>query len=170
MGNLDDKKEEITAAEGVRPILVAVDFSSDSKAAFIWGLKHAALMAAPLILLHVIHDPAENPGFYNKEGHSALLPLRDVALEKMEAFMRSVLADHVETDDKPSIEKMLVDGLPSGRIVDVANQQNAQLIVMGTRGRTGLPSLLLGSVAKQVLKESATPVVIAKTKPPQKPE
>jgi len=167
---MTDKSESISTAEAVPPVLVAVDFSADSEAAFIWGLQQAALIAAPLVLLHVIHDPAENPGFYNKEGHSALLPLRDVASEKMDAFILEALANHPELNDKVTIEKLLVDGLPSGRIIDVADQQQAQVIVMGTRGRTGLPSLLLGSVAKQVLKESVMPVVIVKSKPSEKSE
>lgn len=78
---MDEKSDTLFSMKGARPILVAVDFSSDSEAALIWALKHAALISAPIIALHVIHDPAETPGFYNKPGHSALLPLEDVALE-----------------------------------------------------------------------------------------
>lgn len=152
------------------PILVAVDFSADSEAAFIWGLKQAAMMAAPLILLHVIHDPAESPGFYNKEGQSTLLPLQDVAMEKMDAFLIQAFEAHPEIDDTFEIEKLLVKGLPSGRIVEVAQKRQARLIVMGTRGRTKLASLLLGSVAKQVLKTADVPVVIAKAKPAEPSE
>ncbi len=44
---MDEKSDISVSAKGVRPVLVAVDFSSDSKAALIWGLKHAALISAP---------------------------------------------------------------------------------------------------------------------------
>ena len=152
------------------PILVAVDFSDDSEAAFVWALKHAALIAAPIALLHVIHDSAESPGFYNKEGQSALLPLEDVAMEKMDEFVQRVSEAHPAFEIAP-IEKILIAGLPPGRIIEVANQKSAQLIVMGTRGRTGLSDLLLGSVAKHVLQGSDLPVVVLKanqTIPPEK--
>lgn len=146
-----------------KPVLAAVDFSDDSEAAFVWALKQAALVSAPIALLHVIHDSAENPGFYNKEGHSALLPLEDVAHEKMDEFVQKVFEAHPDIE-KPPIEKILIAGLPPGRIIEVANHKNAQLIVMGTRGRSSLSELLLGSVAKHVLQRSEIPVVVVKTK------
>ncbi len=117
--------------------------------------------------MHVIHDPAETPGFYNKPGHSALLPLEDVASEKMEAFILSISGAHPELENMLSIDKKFATGLPAGRIVEVAEHEKAQLIAMGTRGRTGLSGLLLGSVAKRVLQESDIPVVIVKSEQPK---
>ena len=164
---MDEKSNISFSTKGARPVLVAVDFSSDSEAALIWGLKHAALISAPIIVLHVIHDPAETPGFYNKPGHSALLPLEDVASEKMETFILSISEARPELENMLVIEKMFATGLPPGRIIEVAEHENAQLIVMGTRGRTGLSNLLLGSVAKQVLQGSDIPVVVVKSDQPK---
>jgi nucleotide-binding universal stress UspA family protein len=164
---MDKKPNIFTGSKGARPILVAVDFSSDSKAALIWSLKHSALISAPVIILHVIHDPAENPGFYNKPGHSALLPLEDVAAEKMEAFILETSEAHPDLENMLLIDKKFATGLPPGRIIEVAEHEKAQLIVMGTRGRTGLSNLLLGSVAKHVLQGSDIPVVVVKSDQPQ---
>ena len=164
---MDENSDISFSAKGVRPVLVAVDFSSDSEAALIWGLKHAALISAPIIVLHVIHDPAESPGFYNKPGHSALLPLEDIASEKMEAFILRISEAHPELENMMSIDKKFATGLPPGRIVEVAEHEKSQLIVMGTRGRTGLSDLLLGSVAKHVLQGSDIPVVIVKSEQPK---
>ena len=164
---MDEKSDILFGTKGARPILVAVDFSFDSKAALIWALKHAALISAPVIALHVIHDPAETPGFYNKPGHSALLPLEDVAAEKMEAFILSISETHPELENLSLIDKKFAAGLPPGRIIEVAELEKAQLIVMGTRGRTGLSNLLLGSVAKQVLQGSDIPVVVVKSDQPK---
>ena len=166
---MDEKSDTLFSMKGARPILVAVDFSSDSEAALIWALKHAALISAPIIALHVIHDPAETPEFYNKPGHSALLPLEDVASEKMEAFILSISEAHPELENMLVIDKKFATGLPPGRIIEVAEHEKPQLIVMGTRGRTGLSNLLLGSVAKQVLQESDIPVVVVKSDQPKQP-
>jgi len=167
---MDEKSDILFGAKGAHPILVAVDFSFDSKAALIWALKQAALISAPVIALHVIHDPAETPGFYNKPGHSALLPLEDVASEKMDDFIVSISAEYGEPENLSLIEKKFATGLPPGRIIEVANLEKAQLIVMGTRGRTGLSNLLLGSVAKQVLQGSDIPVVVVKSDQPMQPD
>lgn len=163
---MDKNTDILSSTKDDRPILIAVDFSSDSEAALIWGLKHAALISAPIIVLHVIHDPAETPGFYNKPGHSTLLPLEEVASEKMEAFISLISEAHPELENMLVIEKVFATGLPPGRIVEVAKHEKARLIVMGTRGRTGLSDLLLGSVAKHVLQGSNIPVVVVKNDQP----
>ena len=59
------------------PILVATDFSEDSKAALLWACKLAECTGAPLILLHVVHDLASNPGsIYPEKSRSACNPCR----------------------------------------------------------------------------------------------
>jgi len=160
---MDEKSEVSGGSSQARPVLVAVDFSSDSESALIWGVNYAHLISAPLIALHVIHDSVDNPGFYNKEGHSALLPLEEIAREKMDDFFQGLSENHPELKDLLLVDRKFATGIPAGRIVEVAANENAQIIVMGTRGRTGLSNLLLGSVAKQVLQGSAIPVVVLKS-------
>jgi nucleotide-binding universal stress UspA family protein len=63
------------------------------------------------------------------------------------------------------METMLVSGLPSGRITEVANEIGADLIVVGSRGRTGLPHVMLGSVAERVVQIARTPVTVVKAGP-----
>lgn len=167
---MEDESNISSGANSTRPVLVAVDFSLDSEAALIWGLKQAALISASVIILHVVHDPAEAPGFYNKDGHSTLLPLEEVAMEKMDAFIRQVSAAHPELENISLVSKKFASGLPAGRITEVAELENAQLIVMGTRGRAGLSNLLLGSVAKKVLQGSDIPVVVVKSEQPRQAE
>jgi len=167
---MDDMTDISFKTKGAEPILIAVDFSSDSEAAFIWGVKQAALISAPIIVLHVVHDPAEKPGFYNKPGQSALLPLEEVALEKMEAFIQMASEAYAELDNAPIIDKKFVAGLPAGRIIEVADHENAQFIVIGTRGRSGLSNLLLGSVATHVLQGAKMPVVVVKSDQPKQPD
>ena len=53
-------------------------------------------------------------------------------------------------------------GLPANRILEVAADEDAQLIVMGSKGRTGLKNLLIGSKSERVAKLSPVPVTIVK--------
>ena len=56
-----------------QPILVPVDFSPHSEAALVFATKLAALMKVPVIVLHVVHDPGDAPGFYaSKRGKNGL--------------------------------------------------------------------------------------------------
>ena len=59
-------------------------------------------------------------------------------------------------------EQQFVRGLPASRITEVSELLNASLIVMGSRGITGLPHKLLGPVAERVVELSKAPVVVVK--------
>ncbi len=145
------------------PVLAAVDFSADSAQAVVWAAKQAAMEHAPLIILHVVHDPAASPGFYRKPGEDWLRPMQDAAKKMMAEFVAGLTAEHPELAALTSAESRLVDGLPAGRIAEVAEQTGARLIVIGNRGRTGLKSILLGSVAERVVQISPIPVVVVKS-------
>jgi nucleotide-binding universal stress UspA family protein len=58
----------------------------------------------------------------------------------------------------------LVAGLPPGRIVEVAAEIGAELVVLGSRGRTGLAHVLLGSVAERVVQTAPMPVTVVKAR------
>jgi nucleotide-binding universal stress UspA family protein len=149
-----------TTAGGI--ILCAADFSADSKAALLWAAKQAQLTGSRLVLLHVIHDPAASPGFYRRPGGDWPRPLADVAEEMLNTFIEEVRREHADQPRLQSLETRLVPGLPPGRIVEVANELGASLVVLGSRGRTGLPHILLGSVAERVIQTAPMPVTVVK--------
>lgn len=153
----------MTGTSNAGPILVAVDFSEDSARAAIWAARQAELEGATLVILHVIHDPAASPGFYRKPDEVWLRPLAEVAKEMMDDFLAAVRAEHPELAALLSADIRLVSGLPGGRISEVASDIGARLVVVGSRGRTGLESILLGSVAQRVAQICAVPVVIVKS-------
>jgi nucleotide-binding universal stress UspA family protein len=144
------------------PVLVAVDFTADSKAALLWASDFASTFGAPLVVLHVVHDPADAPGYYRKGEADALRPMEDVAVEMMDEFLENVAKERPDLDILRGAEKALVKGIPATRILELAQTKNARLIVMGSRGRTGLPHLLLGSKAERVVQMSPIPVTIVK--------
>lgn len=144
------------------PVLVAVDFTADSKAALLWASEFAGTFGAPLIVLHVVHDPADAPGYYRTGEADALRPMEDVAVEMMDEFLEKVAMERPDLGILRGAEKVLVKGIPATRILEVAQTKKAHLIVMGSRGRTGLPHLLLGSKAERVAQMSPIPVTIVK--------
>lgn len=145
------------------PLLVAVDFSADSEAALVWACRYAELTGAGLVVLHVVHDPGDAPGYYRQSEENALRPMEDVAKEMLEEFLERVRASHPEVAAVGKLETRLVRGIPASRVIEAAESLGASQIVMGSRGRTGLPHLLLGSKAERVVQLSPVPVTIVKT-------
>ena len=152
------------------PIVVAVDFSDDAAQALIWAAWQAQLEGAPLTILHVVHDPAASPGFYLKPDEKWLRPMTGVANEMMDEFLARLKSENPEMVALESAETRFVTGLPASRIVEVAEEIGARLVVVGSRGRTALQAILLGSVAERVAQICRTPVVVVKAPVPEPTE
>jgi nucleotide-binding universal stress UspA family protein len=150
------------------PVLCAVDFSKDSRAALLWAARYAEREDARLVVLHVVHDPASSPGFYREPEAGWLRPMEEVAKEMFDEFLHDVREQNPKEVGLGRIETMLRAGLPAGRIAEAADEIGAGLVVVGSRGRTGLPHILLGSVAQRVAQIAAAPVTVVKA--PEAPE
>ena len=155
----------MTQEKKTRPILVPVDFSAYSEAALLCAADLAEMIKQPLIVLHVVHDPGEAPGYYAVKGRKKQLHrLEDVAAEMLQEFMENVQKKHPGNMAIKTAQTELVIGLPVNRILEVAEKNHARMIVMGSQGRTGLAHVLLGSKAEQVVHLSPIPVTIVKHK------
>ncbi|MDH3667172.1 MAG: universal stress protein [Paracoccaceae bacterium] len=148
--------------DDTRPIVVATDFSSDSAAALLWASRYAALLKAPLLVLHVVHDPAESAGFYLRDKKDAERTMSDVAEEMMAAFLAEARGENPDMTPIAEARSELVTGLPPSRIIEVAKGVDAQIIIVGSRGRSGVSNILMGSVAERVAQLAPVPVVIVK--------
>ena len=155
----DSKNDGASAAS---PLLVAVDMSEDSRAALVWALEHAASAGIPVTVLHAVHDPAAAPGTYNRQASDPLAPMADTAETMLSEFLADVEANHPELKRLADACTTVVEGLPAQTIVDEAMRNNARLIVMGSRGQTGLPKLLYGSTSQRVVQLSPIPVTVVK--------
>jgi len=155
-----------TNKKGSQPILVPVDFSSHAKAALLKACELAACIDEPVIVLHVIHDPADMPGYYGQvTKKKKLLRIEDLAQEAFDEFIQATIAEYPDVKMLQKAEKMLVVGLPVSRIVEVAKKKDASMVVMGSQGRTGLAHMMLGSKAEQVVRMCPVPVLIVKKMP-----
>ena len=136
-------------------IMVAVDFSDSSDNAFQMALSLADKYTARLLILHVINEPVDLRGFY----------VPDISFEKLEEeiaegaqkMMESFCRQHI--DGFENFESRIVPGLPYEEIIRQADKSNAELIVLGTHGRTGLDHVLFGSTAEKVVRKSTVPVL-----------
>ena len=73
-------------------LLVGVDFTSFSEEAIVYASELAECLGSQLLVLHVIHDPAEAPGFYAQKGKKKkyLITMEDAANEMMEEFLKKM--------------------------------------------------------------------------------
>jgi nucleotide-binding universal stress UspA family protein len=86
--------------------------------------------------------------------------LDTVVTGHLEAYLARVTAAGLEG------EIVVVHGVPFHEIIETAKARQVDLIIMGTHGRTGLPHVLLGSVAEKVLRLAPCPVLVARQPTP----
>jgi len=146
------------------PILVPVDFSVHSEEALLFAAELANHLAAPLVILHVIHDPGESPGYYPQKDPEHPHRITEIAAEMMAEFISRIAKAHPQLKNIVQAQTKLITGLPVTRILEVAKQYDPQMVIMGSKGRTGLAHLLLGSKAEQVVRLCPSPVTIIKKK------
>jgi nucleotide-binding universal stress UspA family protein len=155
-----------------RPILVPVDFSSCSEAALLFAAQLAGSSQTPLLVLHVVHEPANEPGFYRRARRPETVltrPMEDIARDMLNDFITGLDAEDSAREALVSAGTRLVSGLPARRIQEVALDEDAALIVMGSHGRNNAFSLLTGgSVAAEVARHSQIPVTVVKSPSPQR--
>ena len=145
------------------PILIPVDFSAYSEAALLLASDLADGLGARLVVLHVVHDPLNLPGYYARMARKKTLTrMEDIAAGMLDDFINRVAKHNPEREALQKPELLLVKGIPVTRILQVAEKQKAGMVIMGSKGATGLRHLLLGSVAEQVVRLARIPVTIVK--------
>ena len=146
-----------------KPILAPVDFSPHSETALVSAAELADKLDSDLVILHVVHDLNEAPGYYSVKGRDKQLRrMEDVAAEMLEEFVSRMQKEHAGLSAIQQATTMLVVGLPVNRILESAKKVHARMIVMGSQGRTGLARAMLGSKAEQVVRLASIPVMIVK--------
>ena len=137
-------------------LLVPTDFSPDADLALAWARVLAEKTGAALVVQHSCDLPVLLAGSPELDQTSILASIEKSARERLAAIAKSLTGCKVET--------LVSHGRPDVSILDAAQSAKADLIVMGTRGRTGLAHVVLGSTAERVLRRSHLPVVTLKTR------
>jgi nucleotide-binding universal stress UspA family protein len=136
----------------IRTILCPVDLFPASEEAARYAVSFAARVGAKEVHLVHVHQPPAPPFAMDASVASSSDELRRLASRKLEELAKRYSVHDV------TVTPHLEEGVPYQRIVDAVDRLGADLVVMGTHGRGGLPHLLLGSVAERVVRLSKVPV------------
>jgi nucleotide-binding universal stress UspA family protein len=142
----------------VRQILIPLDFSHHAESILEWGAHLAREHGSRVVLVHAYHLPVE---FQQLEG--AYLPpdfwtnVKTEAQQTLERHAAALRERGIE------VETVVREGYPATVILEEAEERRADLIVIGTRGLSGLKHLLLGSIAERVVQKAPCPVLTVKT-------
>ena len=146
----------------IRRIICPVDFSEVSRHAFDRALAVAHSYGSAITVLHVLPTPSHVPAVpYGPEGPGPFgfeVPDRLHVLSELSRFL------HIEHPGDVAIRQEVIEAGSVHKEILVASRTSADLIVMGTHGRSGVDHLFLGSVAEKTLRTSPIPVL---TVPPR---
>ena len=138
-------------------VLIAVDGSEHSISAAEHGVNLSSQLGASIAVVFVI-DTSK----VNNEGKSGRLP--QVQIAKLKAEADKIIDGIAKQINAKKFERFLPEGKASKGIVSIASDWGADLIIMGTRGKTGIKRLILGSTAENTIRLSNTPVLIVPSK------
>jgi len=139
----------------IKTVLFPTDFSQGARAAMDHAISLAKDYQSKLILLYVIQD-ISIAEWYIPSSLSAADLVEDMqksAWNEMDKWGAEV--SHSVKD----VEKLVVRGVPFVEIIKTAKERQADLIVIGTHGRTGIDHMLFGSTAERVVRKAACPVL-----------
>lgn len=140
-----------------RTLVVPYDFSSHARAALYAAADLARRLGAGLRLLHVVQPPTFGYGY--AYGGATPPPIDMAQLRDAAARSLSEVAESIE-DVPGNVDCIVVEASNiAGAIRDTAEKLEADLIVMGTHGRTGLAHVFLGSVTERTLRIAPCPVL-----------
>lgn len=149
-------------------ILLATDFSDCAAPARDVALELCTRFQATLYLLHVIHElPVEVP----ESGMEMAFPgfLENIGTQRQELRRKAAQELNAAIADAWREQHEIVEdsrfGKPAAEIVEYARDNEVDLIVIGSHGRSGLERVLLGSVAESVVRKAPCPVLTIR--PPQ---
>ena len=142
----------------IRKILCPTDFSACSKGAIEDAAWLARLTGAEVSVLHVYQNPAQLLPMGGYVG-----PISDMLgdLRKQVSLELDALLDPYRKEGPP-MGALLVEGIPYKGILDRAEEWGADLIVMGTHGRSGVERALAGSVAERVIRLAPCAVLVSR--------
>lgn len=138
----------------MKRIVCPTDFSERAAPAERQAVRLAKALGAELVLAHVgTEAPLWREGFYTPNVRAVFESQRKWAADTLADRVVALAADGV-------VARAVVRvGPPWEEIVRLATEEHADMIVMGTQGRTGLDRLLLGSVAERVIRRASCPVL-----------
>ena len=140
-------------------IVVPTDFSACSEDAWALARRIAGAVGSEIVLVHVFVEP---PSYAEPS-----LPVNSAwqVIESAGKWVEETLEKWADAAREKgiSVRTLVRTGSPYQEIVDLATDERADLVAMGTHGRSGVSRLLLGSVADRVIRLAPCPVLTVRT-------
>jgi len=134
-----------------RSILCGVDGSTDARLALRTAARVSAQLGARLVVAHVVQLPDRS---------SRLGPKTMVSIGAgLEAGVK-MLARLLEEEGLSDVDQRVDYGFPADRLADLADEEDAELIVVGSRGRRGFKAVLFGSVSAGLIGVARCPILV----------
>lgn len=137
----------------VNRILAAADFSETSDKAFDYALSLAKVFDAEVVVLHILQEPI----LYQP---TTAQSYRDEFERKMQGNLDAMLQRH--TCEGVNVTTAMKQGAPFVEIIQFAEAEKCDMIVLGTHGHGPIQHLLMGSVAEKVVRKAKCPVLVVR--------
>ena len=140
-------------------IVVPTDFSACSEDAWALARRIAGAVGSEIVLVHVFVEPPSyaEPSLPVNSAWQVIESARKWVEETLEKWADAAREKGI------SVRTLVRTGSPYQEIVDLATDERADLVAMGTHGRSGVSRLLLGSVADRVIRLAPCPVLTVRT-------
>ena len=140
----------------IKSVLVAVDGSEHSDTAVRYACAMGPPLGAEVVLLHVVPMVVSATPYHDTVSDQPFLSLQKVGEDILERAKRLANQCGCEVID------MISHGDPAARIIDIAAERGASLIIIGSRGVSGIKRLFTGSISDKVSKSASCPVMIVR--------
>ena len=137
----------------VKRILAAVDFSETSDKAFDYALSFARVFEAEVVALYVLDDPFLYASYTDQS-------FRDPLERSVQTQLDSLVNRH--GSEGVTVKTAKLPGAPFYEIIQYAEREHCDLIVLGSHGHGPMKHMLLGSVAEKVVRKAKCPVLVVR--------
>ena len=146
--------------ENIHRILIAVDDSSYSDQAVKYGVLLAKNMGSKITLVHVDEIPISSPYSADpllNESPAMIPELMHIQEEASKLLFKKIKEQHGDVVEMSTVTKI---GRAQDEILSVADDCKADMIILGTHGRTGFDHFISGSVSESVARKAKCPILI----------
>jgi len=141
----------------LKKILWVTDFSDEAQEAFVYAKHYAKTFNAKLIALHVVPD-------FSPTLYSMTAVIKSELTKRLSSMKKDAERKLTTFQKKQRIEfkSIVLEGNASKKIIETAEKQKVDMIIMGKRGASAIEKLFIGSVANQVLRNATVPILLTK--------
>ncbi|KAB2922830.1 MAG: universal stress protein [Bacteroidetes bacterium] len=141
----------------LRRILVPVDFSDNSKKALRYAVPFAEQFGAAITVIYVV-EPAVFPSDFG----FGQLNFPDVEREMNDKAVSELMQVANEAGGRAPIASVVRSGIPFVEVTAYADENDTDLIILATHGRTGVEHILFGSTAEKIIRKAPCPVLVVR--------